>query len=133
MPTTEQQIAALEKKLAGIKSTKSRMEILSSLCHSYSADINDLYSGQISEAKKGLEFKNPDQKKDVEAIIKAIKAVVVLKEGRTATEQEIRDFCRDQLAGYKRPKSVDFIAPDEMPRNATGKILHRILRERYDG
>jgi acyl-CoA synthetase (AMP-forming)/AMP-acid ligase II len=40
------------------------------------------------------------------------------------------DFCRDRLAGFKRPKTVQFISPDEMPRTATGKILHRILRER---
>ncbi len=60
----------------------------------------------------------------------ALRAVVVLKEGMTAGEDEIRKFCRERLAGYKRPKSVDFIAPEDMPRTATGKILHRVLRER---
>jgi acyl-CoA synthetase (AMP-forming)/AMP-acid ligase II len=35
------------------------------------------------------------------------------------------------IAGYKRPRSVAFILEEEMPRTATGKILHRVLRERY--
>jgi acyl-CoA synthetase (AMP-forming)/AMP-acid ligase II len=57
----------------------------------------------------------------------AVRAVVVLREGATATEQEIIDFCRERLAGYKRPSSVEFI--DALPRNPTGKILKRVLRE----
>ncbi|MBM4248978.1 MAG: AMP-binding protein [Euryarchaeota archaeon] len=62
----------------------------------------------------------------------AVKAVVILKEGQKATEKEIIDFCASSgMASFKRPKSVDFIRPDQMPRTATGKILHRILRERY--
>ncbi len=61
----------------------------------------------------------------------AVKSVVVLHEGQQATEDEIIKYCRGKIAGFKRPKSVEFIKDDEMPRNATGKILHRILRERY--
>ncbi|RLA85013.1 MAG: long-chain fatty acid--CoA ligase, partial [Deltaproteobacteria bacterium] len=64
----------------------------------------------------------------------AVKAVVILHEGYTPSkelEKEIIDFCRGKIAGYKRPKSVDFIKEEEMPRTATGKILHRKLRERY--
>ena len=40
-----------------------------------------------------------------------------------------RLFTRDRLAGFKRPKAIVFLAHDEMPRNATGKILHRVLRD----
>ncbi|MCL0092730.1 AMP-binding protein [Dehalococcoidia bacterium] len=64
----------------------------------------------------------------------AVKAVVVLHKGYQPGEElakEIIDFCRGKLAGYKRPKSVDFIRDQDMPRTPTGKILHRILRERY--
>jgi len=64
----------------------------------------------------------------------AVKAIVVLKEGYQPGEElanEIMEFCRGKIAGYKRPKSVDFIPEEEMPRTATGKILHRVLRERY--
>jgi len=61
----------------------------------------------------------------------AVKAVVILKEGETATQDEIINWCRGKMAGYKKPKSVDFIKPEEMPRSATGKIIHRKLREKY--
>jgi len=61
----------------------------------------------------------------------AVKAVIILKEGETASSQEIIEWCRGKIAGYKKPKSVDFIAPEEMPRTTTGKILHRKLREKY--
>jgi fatty-acyl-CoA synthase len=60
----------------------------------------------------------------------SVHAVIVLREGDTASEQEILDWCRDKIAGYKRPRSISFIAEAEMPRTATGKILHRVLRER---
>ncbi len=60
-------------------------------------------------------------------------AVVIAKEGSdTQIDQAaIEACCRNQLAGYKRPKEVIFIKPDEMPRTPTGKILHRRLKERY--
>ncbi|MDJ0763182.1 MAG: AMP-binding protein [Myxococcota bacterium] len=58
-----------------------------------------------------------------------VTAVVVLKGGKYITAADIIDFCRDRMAGYKRPKKVVFIKDQEMPRTATGKILHRILRE----
>jgi acyl-CoA synthetase (AMP-forming)/AMP-acid ligase II len=58
-------------------------------------------------------------------------AVVILHRDANASEADILDGCRDKLAGYKRPKSVSFITEDEMPRTATGKILHRVLRDRY--
>jgi acyl-CoA synthetase (AMP-forming)/AMP-acid ligase II len=61
----------------------------------------------------------------------AVNAVVILKEGKIATEPEIIEWCRGKMAGYKKPKSVDFISTSEMPRTTTGKILHRKLRERY--
>jgi len=57
------------------------------------------------------------------------RAIVVLKEGKTATAEEVVEFCRERLASFKRPRSVVFI--DELPRTSTGKILKRILREQY--
>ena len=59
----------------------------------------------------------------------AVKAVIVLHDGHRALEAEMLEYCRDRLAGYKRPRSVLFIADVGMPRTATGKILHRKLRE----
>lgn len=59
-----------------------------------------------------------------------VRAVVVLHDGASATEAELIDWCRSRLAGYKRPRGVAFIGEAEMPRTATGKIQHRVLRER---
>ena len=47
------------------------------------------------------------------------------------TEDELLAWCRDRIAGYKRPRAIAFIAEAEMPRTATGKIQHRVLRERF--
>ncbi len=57
------------------------------------------------------------------------KAVVVIKEGQSLTEEEIIDFCQGKLARFKIPKSVVFI--DQLPRTAAGKVLKRELRETY--
>lgn len=59
----------------------------------------------------------------------AVKACVVLKPGAEATQEEIIAFAKEKIAGYKVPKSVDFIA--ELPRNPSGKILKRELRAPY--
>ena len=59
----------------------------------------------------------------------AVKALVVLKQGRPADARAIMDYARARLAGYKLPKSIDFV--DELPRNPSGKILKRALRERF--
>ena len=60
-----------------------------------------------------------------------VTAVVVLHEGQTATAEEITGFCKGKIAGFKVPKTLHFIKDDEMPRSGAGKILHRILREKY--
>ena len=54
---------------------------------------------------------------------------MVLRPGARATEAEIIEHCRQHLASYKKPASVDFLP--ELPKNAYGKILKRELRERY--
>ena len=47
------------------------------------------------------------------------------------TEDEILNYCKQRLSSYKRPKKIIFLSMDEMPRTSSGKILHRILRDRY--
>jgi acyl-CoA synthetase (AMP-forming)/AMP-acid ligase II len=59
----------------------------------------------------------------------AVKAIVVVREGMQATEEELIEFCRGRLGGFERPRSVDFV--DTLPRNPTGKVLKRRLREQY--
>jgi acyl-CoA synthetase (AMP-forming)/AMP-acid ligase II len=46
-------------------------------------------------------------------------------------EKEVIDFCRGKMASYKRPKAVRFMSQEEMPRTGSGKVLHRVLRDRY--
>jgi long-chain acyl-CoA synthetase len=58
-----------------------------------------------------------------------VKAIVVLKPGAAADAQAIIDWTRERVAGFKTPKSVDFVTV--LPRNASGKILRRQLREPY--
>ena len=59
----------------------------------------------------------------------SVKALVVLKEGMEASEEEIIGFCKDNLASYKKPQSVEF--RKALPKNPTGKILKRVIREAY--
>ncbi len=64
----------------------------------------------------------------------AVRAVVVPKPGFSPTkelEHEILLFCRDKLADFKRPKAIDFVSDEEMPRTSTGKVAHRVLRDKY--
>ncbi|MBK0399782.1 AMP-binding protein [Limibaculum sp. M0105] len=60
-----------------------------------------------------------------------VHGVVVLHAGAEATEAELIDWCRARIAGFKRPRSISIIAAAEMPRTATGKVLHRELRARF--
>ncbi len=59
----------------------------------------------------------------------AVKAVIVLKADAAADAKAILDFTRARIAGYKLPKTIDFVA--ELPKNATGKVLKRELRKPY--
>ena len=58
-----------------------------------------------------------------------VHAIVVLRQGTTATAEEIINFCRSNLGGYKLPRGVDFT--ESLPRNPSGKVLKRELREPY--
>jgi len=57
------------------------------------------------------------------------RAIITLKTGQEASEVEILNHCRQHLAGFKIPKSVEFV--DALPKGGTGKILKKALRERY--
>ena len=58
-----------------------------------------------------------------------VKAIVVRAAGTSVTADEIIAFARERLARYKCPTSVDFV--EALPRNPSGKILKRVLREPY--
>jgi fatty-acyl-CoA synthase len=61
--------------------------------------------------------------------IEAVAAAVVVREGEALTEADVIAFCRGRLAGFKTPKHVVIV--DELPKNASGKIVKRDLRERF--
>ncbi len=58
-----------------------------------------------------------------------VKAIVVVKENMNLSERDLIDFCDGKMAGFKKPKTVDFV--DRLPRNLTGKILKKDLRGKY--
>ena len=59
----------------------------------------------------------------------AVKAVIELKKGAQTTPEQIIDFCKERLSGYKKPKSVEFV--ESLPVSSSGKVAKRELRERY--
>ena len=61
--------------------------------------------------------------------VERVHAVIVLKEGENVTDTSITDFCKQHLAGYKTPRSVEFA--DVLPKNPQGKILKREIRDTY--
>lgn len=61
--------------------------------------------------------------------IEAVKAVIIVRKGMRLTEREIIDFSKSNIAGFKCPKSVDFV--DDLPKSPAGKILKRVLRKKY--
>ena len=60
----------------------------------------------------------------------AVHACIALRDGKEATAEEITDFCRERMASYKVPRSIEFIE-GELPKGGTGKILKKQLRERF--
>lgn len=59
----------------------------------------------------------------------AVKANVVIRQGEQASEEEVIQFCKERMARFKAPKSVDFL--DELPKTGSGKISKKALRERH--
>lgn len=78
------------------------------------------HPGVLEAAVVGL----PDEKWG-----EAVNAVVVIREGHDVGEHELIEYCDGHMAGYKKPKAVKFV--DALPRNPSGKILKRELRERF--
>jgi len=61
--------------------------------------------------------------------VERVQAVLVLKEGKHATAQEIIDFCKEHIAHYKAPKGVDFV--ESLPKSPQGKTLKKEIRKQY--
>jgi fatty-acyl-CoA synthase len=63
--------------------------------------------------------------------VEAVTAVIVLKDNEVLTREAVVEYCKRSLAGFKVPKRVYFA--DRLPKNPSGKVLKRNLRERYQG
>jgi acyl-CoA synthetase (AMP-forming)/AMP-acid ligase II len=61
--------------------------------------------------------------------VERVHALVVLKENAQADEDDIIDFCKEQIAHYKAPKTVEFV--ESLPKNPQGKILKKVIRSEY--
>jgi fatty-acyl-CoA synthase len=61
--------------------------------------------------------------------IEAVTAIVVIKEGQTLTSETVVAHCAQSMAHFKMPKRVIFV--DSLPKNPSGKLLKRELRQRY--
>ncbi len=59
----------------------------------------------------------------------SVLAVIVLQAGAACSEQDLMQWCKTRLAGYKQPRQYVFFASEDMPRTATGKIMHRRLKD----
>ena len=90
--------------------------------------FNALWGSDISEAPPDVS-RSATAEPCLAGIREAVKAVVVLKPGTSATERDIIDLASQHLASYQKPKSVDFV--DSLPKAPTGKILKRELRDPY--
>ncbi|MDE2362949.1 MAG: fatty acid--CoA ligase [Hyphomicrobiales bacterium] len=97
--------------------------IISGAENIYPAEVENAIFGHPAVAEVAV-IGVPDEKWG-----EAVKAVVALKPGAQATPDEIIAFARSRIAGFKTPRSVDFI--EALPRNPSGKILKRELREPY--
>lgn len=86
----------------------------------YPREVEEVLYGHPAIAEAAV-LGMPDQ-----ALGEEIRAVVVLKTGQTAEASEIMAYCKERLAAYKYPRSVEF--RDALPKTATGKILKRELR-----
>jgi fatty-acyl-CoA synthase len=93
----------------------------------YPSEVENLLGGH-DKVKEVAVIGMPDEKWG-----ERVHAVIVLHDGASASELDVIDWCKDKIAGYKRPRSVSFIKDREMPRTATGKILHRVLRTQLAG
>jgi acyl-CoA synthetase (AMP-forming)/AMP-acid ligase II len=62
--------------------------------------------------------------------VERVHAVLTLKENAQATQDDIISFCREHIAHYKAPRTVEFV--ESLPKNPQGKILKREIRSRYE-
>ena len=92
----------------------------------------NVYSGEveaaiyeISQVKEAAVFGIPDEKWG-----ELVAAAVVLRTGTNLSAEELKQYCKMRIASYKIPRHIEFMT-EELPKSGAGKILKRVLREKY--
>jgi len=104
--------------------------IISGGVNIYPAEIESVLGGHRDVADVAvIGVPNDEYGEEVKAIVVANDATAADRSTETELAEKLRLFCREQMAGYKVPRSVDFV--DALPRTGTGKVQKRKLREQY--
>jgi long-chain acyl-CoA synthetase len=90
----------------------------------YSAEVEAAIY-ETPEVKEVAVFGIPDEKWG-----ELVAAVVVLRPGANLSAEELKQYCKTRIASYKVPRHIEFMA-EELPKSGSGKILKRVLREKY--
>jgi len=90
----------------------------------YSAEVEAAVY-EIPEVKEAAVFGIPDEKWG-----ELVAAAVVLRPGTNLSEEELKQYCKTRIASYKVPRHIEFMT-EELPKSGSGKILKRVLREKY--
>jgi len=92
----------------------------------------NVYSGEVEaaiyempEVKEAAVFGIPDEK-----LGELVAAAVVLRPGTNLSAEELKQYCKTRIASYKIPRHIEFMT-EELPKSGSGKILKRVLREKY--
>jgi long-chain acyl-CoA synthetase len=92
----------------------------------------NVYSGEVEaaiyeipEVKEAAVFGIPDEKWG-----ELVAAAVVLRPGTNLSAEEVEQYCKTRIASYKVPRHIEFMT-EELPKSGSGKILKRVLREKY--
>ncbi len=94
--------------------------------------VSEMNGKGLSSLSSGPCLSTGDARRFVSSRGESVKAVVVLRDGENVTGEEIIEWCKDKMASYKKPKSIDVIPLEEMPLMGGGyKVLRRELRDRY--
>jgi acyl-CoA synthetase (AMP-forming)/AMP-acid ligase II len=80
---------------------------------------------EIPEVKEAAVFGIPDEKWG-----ELVATVIVLRQGTNLSAEEVQHYCKTRIASYKVPRHIEFMT-EELPKSGSGKILKRVLREKY--
>src|ERR1700733_5686336 len=80
---------------------------------------------EIPEVKEAAVFGIPDEKWG-----ELVATVIVLRPGTNLSAEELKEYCKTRIASYKVPRHIEFMT-EELPKSGAGKILKRVLREKY--